>query len=103
MKFDLGDYPSAIEYYTRSIELNSFNAGVYYNRGTARFNSCDHAGAIKDFTRVIQLNPADIQAYILRGFSKYNLGDIKGACADWAVAGTKNCFDACELMQEYCK
>ena len=103
LRYDMGDYSSAITYYTKVIEINPYYIGAYYNRGVARYNTCDHAGAIEDFTRVIQLNPKDIQAFILRGFSKYYSGDKKGACADWEIAGDTNCYDACELIHDYCK
>ena len=102
MKFDVGDYKAAISYYTQSLAMDKFNAGVYFNRASAYYNMTEYAPALADFTRVINLNPQDIKAYILRGFCKYHLGDQAGACADWDHAGGQHCYDACELIDEYC-
>jgi tetratricopeptide (TPR) repeat protein len=103
MKFDVGDYRAAIEYFNRSLEIDPYNAGVYFNRATANYNLLEYGAALADFTRVINLNPNDIKAYILRGFCKFHLGDQAGACADWEHAGSNQCYDACELIDEYCK
>lgn len=103
LRLELGDYNGAINYYTKTIEANPMYISAYKNRGLALYNSCNHEAAIADFTRVIQLDPLDMRAYVFRGLSKYSLGDKAGACADWDMAGAKQCFEACEIMKEYCQ
>lgn len=103
LRLEMGDYNGAINFYTKTIETNPLYAGAYKNRGIALYNTCNHEAAIADFTRVIQLDPLEMRAYIFRGLSKYALGDKAGACADWDMAGNKQCFEACDIMKEYCQ
>ncbi len=102
MKFDVGDYSSAIDLYTRSLAIDRYNAGVYFNRGLVYYNLLQYELAGQDFTRVINMNPNDTKAYILRGFCRHHLGDLAGACIDWDHAGGQQCYDACGIIDEYC-
>ena len=56
--FDEKQYDTAIEYYTKALELNPENADVYAKRGNAKFLSGDFKEAVKDYTKALELDPS---------------------------------------------
>ena len=67
-------YDQAIRDFSTAIELNSKEAGPYYNRGLAYTKLRQHARAIQDYSRAIELDPIFEVAYIQRGFAFFSLG-----------------------------
>ncbi len=53
----LGEYPTAIADFTKTIELSPGNAFAYLERGTVQLETGSPSDAIQDLTRAIQLNP----------------------------------------------
>ncbi len=58
-----GDYDSAIQSYTRAIELEPKDV-FYTNRGNAFRAKGDYENALRDYTKAIELNPKDEHAYL---------------------------------------
>lgn len=80
------DNKGAIEYYTKAIKLKPDHAGVYFNRGYARFRLGDKKGAIDDYTQAIKLKPDNASDYHNRGDVLSRIGDKKGAIDDYNQA-----------------
>ena len=58
-----GNRETAIEYYTRAIELNPEYVDAYNNRGNAYDDIKEYEKAISDYNRAIELNPEYAMAY----------------------------------------
>jgi tetratricopeptide (TPR) repeat protein len=80
------DYQAAIEHYTRAIEMSSFVASHYYDRGIAFYRKGDEKKAIEDFDKVIILEPRSSSAYVYRGLCKVKGGEYQGALNDYKKA-----------------
>ena len=52
------DYQSAIDDYTKAIEIDPSDAHYYYSRGNAKEKLEDYQGAIDDWNKAIELDPA---------------------------------------------
>lgn len=52
-----------IEYLTKIINKNPDNAFLFYERGSAYFDTYKYSSAISDLTKVIELEPGNISAY----------------------------------------
>ena len=81
------DYPTAIEHYTRSIELGPVIYINFVNRGDAYRQQGKYDLAIQDLDRAIELNPNEPAAYYNRGNTYGCKGEIERAIADfsWAI------------------
>ena len=53
-KFEQGDYIGAIEEYTKILQLNPQNVGVYYNRGLMKYKTGDIEGSKSDFKKFLE-------------------------------------------------
>lgn len=53
----LNDYPAAVDYFTRTIELNPEYAEAYYNRGFAYELMKDAERSRKDYEKTLELHP----------------------------------------------
>jgi Tfp pilus assembly protein PilF len=62
-----GDYPGAIQAFTRAVSLRPRAALAYYNRGSAYQRLEQFALAIEDYAQAQRLDPKLVQAYIGRG------------------------------------
>lgn len=80
------DLHKAIELYTKAIELNSYFAEAYSNRGYAKFLLGEEENALQDYDKAIELNPNLSEAYNNRGNAKESLGDENGALEDFDKA-----------------
>ena len=89
----IGQIGSAIEHYSRAIELHPNGAATYNNRGVAYNNNRDFDKAIADYTKAIELNPKYAEAYSNRGFAYNENGDPDLAIVD--------CTKAIELNPNY--
>ena len=118
-----GDWISAIEYYTKAIEISShpvplrriqfddshsdaaasqiivvdlFTAKAYNNRGYVYHQRGELDLAIADYDRALRIDPGLGSAYINRGVAHRFKGDLNAAMADFnrAVAIDKYSFEA---------
>ncbi|NEQ38188.1 MAG: tetratricopeptide repeat protein [Okeania sp. SIO3I5] len=76
------DYQTAIQYFSRAIEINPNFAEAYYGRGLAKFDLGNKEEAIADYSQALAINPNYIDAYLARGIAKLIVGDISGTITD---------------------
>ena len=88
------DYPTAIEHYTRSIELGPVIYINFVNRGDAYHQLGEDDLAIQDLDKAIGLNPNEPAAYNNRGNAYGRKGKIERAIADFSRAIELNPHDA---------
>jgi serine/threonine protein kinase len=79
-------YDEAIEAYTRAIELNPNDSGVYNNRGIVYHLLSEYDKAIADYNRAAELNPYHFSAYNNRGLVYEEIGNVEQAVADYRKA-----------------
>lgn len=82
----IGDYETAIEEYTRALELDPAFADAYNNRGIAYQALGEYDRAIEDYTRAIEINPEFAIAYRNRGLAYLDSGDNAAALEDFSAA-----------------
>ena len=85
-KIRSGDNKTAIEYFTKVIEIQSDKYEAYYYRANAKFNLRMAKEALIDYNKTIELKPDYADAYYNRAFCKQFLNDKDGACNDWSKA-----------------
>ena len=84
MYYDAQVYPTAIEYYQKSLSIDAKNAAVRTDLATALFYNNDPDHAITEFDRVIKEDPKNGNALFNRGIVKWQAKmDVNGAMADW--------------------
>ena len=74
---------SAIEDFSKVIELDPYYKDAYFYKGLVR-GSSDIQSAIEDFSKVIELDPYYKDAYLYRGHIKEASGNIRGAIKDYS-------------------
>lgn len=79
-------YKQAIEAYTKAIENNPNDFGLYNNRGIAYHATEEFEKAIADYNKAAELNPYDDSAYNNRGAAYEDTGNIEQAIADYRKA-----------------
>jgi len=87
---DKKDYQSAIEHYSKSIEMSPFEAMLYVNRGIALYQSGKMKEAEKDFDTALVLDPRMVNALSYRGLCREKLGKEKAALEDYTRAVQQN-------------
>ncbi|MBM9500609.1 tetratricopeptide repeat protein [Leptospira sp. 201903071] len=85
-KFKNGDFPSAIEFYSRDLDANPANPSSLNNRGLAKSKSGNEEGAIADYNQAIEKKQDYAIAYNNRGFAKIEISDYRGAIEDFTSA-----------------
>lgn len=78
---DKGDPDTAIDNYTRAIELNP-TADAYNHRGVAYYDKREYQKAIDDYTEALRIKPSDADALNNRAWTRYTAGDIDKALDD---------------------
>ena len=89
--YDAKDYPKAIDYYKRSLDIKADNVDVRTDMATAIWYTGDADAALKEFERSLQYQPN-------HGHTLFNLGIVKwqgkndtpGAIASWNKLLTLN-------------
>ena len=79
------EYKSAIDHYTKAIELNPEYTEAYCSRGIVHFIRDEFPKAIQDYNQAIELNPEYAEAYYSRGKAYYHKGDIHESDIDKAI------------------
>jgi len=84
---DEGDYPRAVDYFTRCIETGALSdetlAAAHYDRGMALIRDRQFARAIPDMDLVIGLEPTNSRALNGRGIALTETGQYARAIADY--------------------
>lgn len=88
-----GDYPQAITYLNRSIELSAFNSEAFFLRGIAKYELEDFIGAERDFGKALELNPKNHEAYLYRGVCRSQQFNYREAFDDFNQALKLNSDD----------
>jgi len=76
------DYKSAIENYTKAIDINTNDPLLYltyWYRGLSKFELKDYLGALNDYSKAIELEPDD-------DFIYQSIGDVYSAMKDYKKA-----------------
>ncbi|KAK7416444.1 Palmitoyl-protein thioesterase 1 [Neonectria magnoliae] len=81
--FAAGDWPSAIELYSKAIALHDKEPTFFTNRAQAYIKTEAYGYAIADTTSAIKLNPKLIKAYYRRGLAKTAILHPKDALEDF--------------------
>ncbi len=88
--YQKGDYPKAIEAYSKHIQINSSDFQMYFFRGIAYAEAGKHPEAIRDYDKAIaqkeQAPPLVHMAYFNRGNSKSVLKHYPEALEDYTKA-----------------
>ncbi len=112
LKYQMGDYPTAIEYFDKAVAENPETEDflLYSFRGNAKSKMRLYGDAIEDFDKALDLRPEDImdysnwvKNYFNRGVAKYYLEDLNGACKDWGKALELGFGPAHDYLMEYCE
>lgn len=81
-----GNYFSAIESFSKAIELNPEYYQAYYNRGYAYSLVKKNAEAIADYDKAIEINSKYAAAYIARGNLYFEMGNPQEAIRNMNIA-----------------
>ena len=100
------DWPTAIEFYTKAIDLNDKEVSFYSNRAQANIKMEAYGYAIADATKAIEINPDFVKAYYRRAVANTAILKHGDAIHDWKIVVRKNPsdkmaktqFDACQKM-----
>lgn len=71
--FTSGNYPEAIELYTKAIEIDGNNHVLYSNRSAAKASLQDYEGALEDANKTVELNPNWSKGYSRKGAALHGL------------------------------
>lgn len=112
LKYQMGDWPTAIDYFNKALKENpdSEDFLIYSFRGNARSKMRRYNDAIADFDRALDIQPSElmdysnwVRNYFNRGVAKYYLNDINGACKDWNKALELGFGQAHDYIMDYCE
>lgn len=73
------DYPAAISFYSRALEIAPANPIYLSNRAAAYSASGEHKNAADDAELAVAADPKYVKAWSRLGLAKFALGDAKGA------------------------
>lgn len=75
------DYDSAVECYTKAIELDGNNHVYYSNRSAAYLSKGDAQNALKDADSCVQVKPSWAKGYSRKGAALHSLKRYEEAAA----------------------
>ncbi|KAK3499999.1 serine/threonine-protein phosphatase 5 [Neurospora hispaniola] len=81
--FAAHDWPKAIEFYDKAIELNDKEPTFWSNRAQAHLKTEAYGYAIRDATKAIELNPGFVKAYYRRATAYAAILNPKEAVKDF--------------------
>jgi len=82
--YDAQQYPTAVDYYQRSLKAKPSDASVRTDMGTAEWYMGNADGAIAEFDKALTYEPNKPNTLFNRGLVKWQgKMDINGAVADW--------------------
>ncbi len=112
LKYQMGDYPTAIELFVKSLSINPDvqNFLIYSYLGNARSKMHLYNDAIGDYDKALELKPKTIldyadwtKNYYNRGVAKYFMDDLNGACHDWKKALEMGFGPAHDYITKFCQ
>ncbi len=112
LKYQMGDYPTAIEYFNTALEENPDTKDflIYSYRGNARSKMRLYGDAIDDFDKALDFQPENVmdysnwvKNYYNRGVAKYYMNNLEGACKDWNKALELGFGPAHDYILKYCQ
>ncbi len=80
------DYPGAIKYYTRALEIDSRQWQIYLKRAEAYYQIHEYGNVLEDCRLVLQFNPTSDDAYYYMGLSRQGLGYTQSALDAYSQA-----------------
>ncbi len=86
LRFEEGDFGSAIFEYDRVLHHDPLNIRALNNRGVARLRLGDVAGALADLDAVLEIQPSFAEAHYNRGLAHFQKGDVDAAISDYSAA-----------------
>jgi len=91
MYYDAQVFPTAIDYYQKTLAIDPKNASVRTDLATAMFYNNDPDHAIVEFDRALKDDPKNSNALFNRGIVKWQAKmDVNGALADWELLLKQN-------------
>jgi len=93
------DPDEKINFYTKAIEINPYNAQYHYYRGLAYKSKALFPLAIEDFNKAITNQANYPNAYINRGLCYYEMGQHDAAIADYNKALSLDASDAVTFLR----
>lgn len=82
--FQAGDFGSAVEHFTKAIELSPSDAVLYSNRSGAYASLKQFENALKDAEMCVKLKPDWAKGYSRKGLAEFNLGRLRDAEATYS-------------------
>lgn len=82
--FQAGDFPSAVQHFTKAIELSPSDAVLYSNRSGAYASLKQFENALKDAEMCVKLKPDWAKGYSRKGLAEFNLGRLREAEATYS-------------------
>ena len=100
------DWPSAIDFYTKAIELNGNEPSFYTNRAQANIKLEAYGYAIADATTALKIDSSFVKAYYRRAVANTAILRHSDAISDWKVVVRRNPsdkvakaqYEACQKM-----
>src|SRR5512140_3128236 len=77
------DYQTAVDYFTRYLEVVKGDLETYYNRGRSYLELGEYKMAVNDFNKAIKINSYDNQSYNNLRLAYLGLGKEKTAIANF--------------------
>lgn len=78
--FAAKDFPTAIDLFTKAIEVDASNHVLYSNRSACHASLKNFEQAVKDADKCIELKGDWAKGYSRKGAAMHGLGDLQGAC-----------------------
>ncbi|MEZ4822775.1 MAG: tetratricopeptide repeat protein [Ignavibacteria bacterium] len=82
---ELGEYPTAIKYFSESIMTDSHNYESYYGRGNCYFNLCKYEKALDDFDSALILCKDYSEIWYLKADCEQALGRIEDSLKSYEM------------------
>jgi tetratricopeptide (TPR) repeat protein len=103
MYYDAQVFPTAIDYYQKSLAIDQKNSLVRTDMATALYYNNDPDHAITEFDRALKDDPKNSNALFNRGIVKWQAKmDVNGALADWELLLKQNPnYDQAEKVRMY--
>ena len=104
--FKAKDWPAAIDFYTKAIELNDKEPSFFSNRAQANIKLEAYGYAIADASKALELDPESSKAYYRRAVANTAILKHRDAIYDWKMVVRKNPsdkvakaqYEACQKM-----
>ena len=97
--FKSKDWPAAIDFYSKAIDLNDHEPSFYTNRAQANIKMEAYGYAIADATKALEINPDFVKAYYRRAVANTAILKHADAIHDWKIVVRKHPMDKVAKVQ----